>query len=131
MEKTVLIVEDEFLLALDLKILLEGYGWRVMGPAASVAAAMSLLEHELPSVALLDVNLGNEMVTPLAENLKMRCVPFALASAVDDPERHCGTVMSGVPNVGKPTSERRLKAALEELTGCRAAPLNAQEAPPA
>jgi CheY-like chemotaxis protein len=69
-QKTVLIVEDEFLIAMDLKLLLEHHGWRVMGPVATVRDALRLLEDELPSVALLDVNLGNELVTPVADSLK-------------------------------------------------------------
>ena len=65
MQKTVLIVEDEFLIAMDLKQVLEQHGWRVIGPVATVRGALRLLEDELPSVAVLDVNLGNEFVTPL------------------------------------------------------------------
>ncbi|TIP80723.1 MAG: response regulator, partial [Mesorhizobium sp.] len=85
MQKTVLIVEDEYLTALDLKLLLEHHGWRVMGPVATVRDALRLLDDELPAVALLDVNLGNELVTPLAEILKARDVPFVVASAYDKP----------------------------------------------
>ena len=36
----VLVVEDEFLLAMDLGLLLEGHGFRVPGPAATVAEAL-------------------------------------------------------------------------------------------
>jgi hypothetical protein len=54
----------------------------VIGPVATVQAALRLLEDELPSVALLDVNLGIELVTPVAEALKARNVPFAIASAL-------------------------------------------------
>jgi DNA-binding response OmpR family regulator len=114
--KTVLIVEDEFLIASDLALLLEGRGWRVMGPVATVRGALRLLEDELPSVALLDVNLGNELVTPVAETLKAQNVPFALASAYAKPEQLGGEVLIGAPNVGKPVREHRLLAVLTELT---------------
>jgi DNA-binding response OmpR family regulator len=116
-QKTVLIVEDEFLIAMDLKLMLEDRGWRVIGPVATVLGALRLLEDELPSVALLDVNLGNELVTPVAEALKARDVPFAVASAYGEPEQFGGEVLAGAPNVGKPTGERRLLAALSELMG--------------
>lgn len=115
MSKTVLIVEDEFLIAMDLQMLLEGHGWRVMGPVATVRAALHLLEVELPSVGLLDVNLGNEFVTPVAEALKERDVPFLVASAYDRPEQYGGEILAGATNVGKPTDERRLLKALEGL----------------
>lgn len=116
MAKTVLIVEDEFLIAQDLQLMLEARGWRVMGPVASVKGALRLLEDELPSVALLDVNLGGEFVTPVAEMLKARGVPFALASAYGNPEQFGGEVLAGVPNVGKPVFERRLLTTLDQLT---------------
>ena len=41
--RLVLVVEDEFLIALDLEQLLRRHGWRVLGPAATVAAALRLL----------------------------------------------------------------------------------------
>lgn len=115
MQKTVLIVEDEFLIAMDLQQMLESHGWRVIGPAATVQAALRLLKDELPSIALLDVNLGNELVTPVAEALKARNVPFVVASAYEQPEQFGGEVLLGAPNVGKPTIERRLLAALSQL----------------
>lgn len=92
--------------------MLEDAGWRVIGPAATVAAALKLLEDELPAVALLDVNLGNEYVTPVAEALKAQGVPFAVASAYKKPEEYGGAILIGVPNVGKPVGEDRLVAVL-------------------
>ncbi len=116
MQKTVLIVEDEFLIAMDLIQMLQALGWQVIGPAASVKAALQLLDHESPAVALLDVNLGTEVVTLVAEVLKARNVPFAVASAYDEPEKVGGAVLAGVPNAGKPTSERQLMAVMAQLT---------------
>jgi DNA-binding response OmpR family regulator len=101
---------------MDLKLILEANGWQVLGPVATVQGALRLLKDESPSVALLDVNLGNELVTPVAETLKARHVPFAVASAYERPEHFGGEVLSGAPNVGKPAGERRLLAALRQLT---------------
>lgn len=117
MQKTILIVEDEFLIALDLELLLERHGWRVMGPVATVRDALGLLDVELPLVAILDVNLGIELVTPVAETLKARGIPFVVASAYEKPEQIGGEVLADAPNVGKPTRERHLLAALAQLTG--------------
>ncbi len=70
---TVLIVEDEALIAMDLQSLLEEAGYRVMGPANSTAAAMALLAgKEEPDVALLDVNLGRSDVFGVANELATR-----------------------------------------------------------
>jgi two-component system, response regulator PdtaR len=112
MQKTVLIVEDEFLIALNLQLLLERHGWNVLGPVGSVEEALRLLEDQLPSVALLDVNLGYELVTPVAKFLQTRGVPFAVASAYENPEQFGGETLAGAPNAGKPTNERRLLNAL-------------------
>jgi DNA-binding response OmpR family regulator len=118
MRETILVVEDEFLIALELQEMLEAHGWHVIGPAARVAQALALLERALPTVALLDVNLAGEPVTPVAEVLKASDVPFIVTSAYDRPERYGGEVLAGAPNAGKPTNEGRILAALE-LTGCK------------
>jgi CheY-like chemotaxis protein len=69
---TVLIVEDEALIAMDLQWLLEDAGYRVLGPANSTAAAMALLNGDEPDVALLDVNLGRSDVFGVANALATR-----------------------------------------------------------
>lgn len=117
--KTILIVEDEYLIALDLQDMLEAQGWRVLGPAPTVKAALRLLDDELPSVALLDVNLFGQSVAPVAIVLKAKAVPFAVASAYDSPGEMSGGVLSGALNVGKPTSERLLLATLDRLLAAR------------
>lgn len=117
MRKTVLVVEDEFLIAIDLKLLLESRGWEVLGPAATVSDALLLLGDELPEVAILDESLKDGVVTLVAEELRARNVPFVVASAYSSPELIGGDVLTGAPNVGKPTEERRLLAALERLVG--------------
>ena len=109
--RLVLVVEDEFLIALDLELLLERQGWRVLGPAATVGQALRLLAGRTPAVALLDVNLGGELVTPVAEALRARGVPFVLASAYDR-LGPAAAALAGALNVGKPTDERRLLLAL-------------------
>ena len=110
--RLVLVVEDEFLIAWDLELLLARHGWRVLGPAASVAQALRLLdEGEAPDVALLDVDLRGEPVAPVAAELRARGVPFVLASAYHVPAQ-AAAALAGAPNIGKPTDERRLLAAL-------------------
>ena len=109
--RLVLVVEDEFLIAMDLELLLRRHGWRVLGPAATVDQALRLLAGATPDVAVLDINLRGELVTPVAEELRARGVPFVLASAYDGHELGAAA-LAGVPAVGKPTDERRLLAAL-------------------
>ncbi len=108
----VLVVEDEALIALHLELILKRHGWRVLGPAASVDQALRLLDAgEAPDVAVLDVNLRGEPVTPVAVALRAQGVPFVLASAYDRVD-HVAPALAEVPNVGKPFDEGRLLAAL-------------------
>ena len=69
---SVLVVEDESLIACDVQQILENGGYRVIGPAASVAHALALLEHETPDLALLDVKLAEGTSFALADALHAR-----------------------------------------------------------
>lgn len=80
--RRLLLVEDEYVLALGLADTLGDMGADVLGPVASVADALKLVES-LPEIdaAVLDVNLGNEEVYPVADALAARGVPFLFATA--------------------------------------------------
>lgn len=69
---SILVVEDEALIAMDLQALLEEAGYRVLGPANSSVAALELLQGDNPDVALLDVNLGRSDVFSVANELAAR-----------------------------------------------------------
>jgi hypothetical protein len=55
----VVLAEDSFLVALDLPGTLAASGCRMLGPVASVAAGLALLEEQRPNPALPDVELQN------------------------------------------------------------------------
>lgn len=97
--QAVLVVEDEAAVALELALLLQSLGCRVLGPAFTVQDALKMIEAERPDAALLDVNVGGELVTPVAEALKERNVPFGLLTAsveIREPE------LKSAPMVRKP-----------------------------
>lgn len=103
-----LIVEDEFLIAMDLAQTFEDLGIEVVGPAGSVADALELLEIEGDRLdgAVLDVNVRDQTVYPVADALAARGVPFVFATGYDAvlaPERH-----AGVPRCEKPVDKRQL-----------------------
>lgn len=79
-----LLVEDEYLFAFCIAELLEDMGADVLGPVATVADAMELIE-KAPEIdaAILDVNLGTEVVFPVADRLQALHVPFVFASAFE------------------------------------------------
>ena len=70
--RSILVVEDEALIAMDLQALLEDAGYRVLGPANSSAAALALIDGDEPDVALLDVNLGRSDAFGVASVLTER-----------------------------------------------------------
>jgi DNA-binding response OmpR family regulator len=87
----VLIVEDETLLAMDLQMTLEQNGCSVIGPVATVAAAIRLIEDAVPDAALLDLNLNGESSVPIADVLVERWIPFVFVTGYDRshlPDRH-------------------------------------------
>jgi CheY-like chemotaxis protein len=78
--KRILVVEDEFLIALDIVAALEAGGFVVVGPLASIDEALDALEEDAIDGALLDANLGGHTVGPLADELAARGLPFAFVS---------------------------------------------------
>jgi len=76
----ILIVEDEALIAELLAMYIEEIGHETIGPAGTVAQALSLLNGERPACAILDCALGREESTPIAETLTKAGIPFAFAT---------------------------------------------------
>jgi CheY-like chemotaxis protein len=73
----ILVVEDEMFVAMLVEDLLADLGCEVVGPASSVDQALKLLINAAPlDGALLDVNLGQEKVYPVAEALRRNQVPY-------------------------------------------------------
>ena len=72
----VLVVEDEFLLACSLQEDLTAFGYAVVGPVSSVAAARETLSLKAVDAAVLDVNLSGAMVFPLADDLIALRIPI-------------------------------------------------------
>lgn len=112
--KRILVVEDDFFLADEICRGIDDAGGVIVGPASSIRGAFDLIASE-PSIdaALLDANLGGEMVFPVADKLLAESVPFVFTSGYDD------SVMSGrfpnVPICQKPTDFSVLTRALASV----------------
>jgi DNA-binding response OmpR family regulator len=78
----VLIVEDDFFLALDEQYALEDAGAHVVGPCADEAAGLSAADQDL-ECAVLDVNLGHGPSFSVAAALRARDVPFLFVTGYD------------------------------------------------
>ena len=78
---SILVVEDEYMIADDMRVELEMAGAEVLGPVATVATAFDVLRRAKdPDLAILDINLQGEMVYPLASYLQDRKVPIVFAT---------------------------------------------------
>lgn len=99
---TVLVVEDDPFIALDLEDVLRGAGFRVIGPCATADEALALAESESPDCATLDYLLGGGQTSrPVAEALEAAGVPFVLVTATPKAARQCAC-FEDAPLLGKP-----------------------------
>lgn len=99
--RRVLVVEDEYITAEDLRQGLETLGVEVVGPVPSVARALRLLDATTSlDAAVLDINLGGETVFAVAEALQGRGIPFLFATGYDP--RSIPRAYADVPRCEKP-----------------------------
>jgi CheY-like chemotaxis protein len=86
----ILVVEDEFLLAMEVEATLLSFGCSVVGPFAKLSKALDAARRSVLDAAVLDINLAGDMVYPLADLLSSRGVPFVFLTGYvssDIPER--------------------------------------------
>ncbi|RED22678.1 DNA-binding NtrC family response regulator [Flavobacterium cutihirudinis] len=82
MKEKILIVEDEFIVANDLKIMLQKAGYQIVGIASSVVQARKLIEEKKPDWVLLDIMLKGDLTgIDLAWELREMNLPFLYISA--------------------------------------------------
>ena len=82
----VLIVEDEYIIANTLELMLQQAGYAIMGIADSVSEALAFIEQQQPDMVLLDIYLkGPETGIDLAKQLEDKGIPFIYVSANDNP----------------------------------------------
>lgn len=115
--RRILVIEDEALVAMLVEDALIDAGFSVIGPARSVAEAMSLLAREEPAAVVLDLNLGGETSLSVADALVARGIPFVVATGygaagLPESRRH-------VPVLPKPYDPADLMAVVEKLCAGR------------
>ncbi|MDQ1231360.1 MULTISPECIES: response regulator [unclassified Sphingomonas] len=113
MTKTVLLVEDEFFVALDLQSIIEDGGYEVDGPYVSVEEVLAHLDGDRPQLAcaILDVRLRDGEVFPAAERLSQAGVPLIFHSGHAD-EQALQSRYPGAAVCGKPCSPSLLRRTL-------------------
>jgi DNA-binding response OmpR family regulator len=108
------VIEDDWLLARDLRRLLASQGCIVIGPARIPAQALALIANEPPNAAILDINLDGQSALPVADALAAREVPFVVVSGYSQ-LRLQEPVLLQAPHLNKPVDHRALVSTLARL----------------
>jgi len=111
--RSILIVEDEPLIAMMLEDFIQSLGHEVSGNCDSVGAALKQVELGNFDLAILDINLKGESVWPVASALRAKDIPFVLATGghVDPPP----TEFASVPTIEKPYTIDRVTPIIEAV----------------
>jgi CheY-like chemotaxis protein len=108
--KSVLLVEDEYLIALDAQLILQELGVETVEVAATWDRAVEQAKNGRFDIALLDVNINGQLSFPIARTVVERGIPVVFASGYDLRDRvlaECDGIC-----VTKPYTSERLKEAL-------------------
>ncbi len=104
---SVMVVEDDAIISLDLTEFLSSEGYDIFGQFRDIETALDALRKGAPDVALLDADLGGRSSAPIAQALNAQSVPFIVVSgqgndfAHDDPR-------TAAPRIEKPISNKEL-----------------------
>ncbi|MBR0553657.1 HWE histidine kinase domain-containing protein [Stakelama marina] len=113
---TALLVEDSLIIAMDAEDILTGLGASRVVTAATVAEAMREIERSDLSLAVLDVNLGNENSLPVAAALHEAGIPFLFATGYGE-QFEVPAIHGDVPVLQKPYTATNFAQALSEMLG--------------
>lgn len=115
----VLVVEDSLIIALDAEDIVGRLGAESVTPASTLEAALDSIESSTPSVAMLDINLGDRTSFAIADRLATLGVPFIFATGYGEqaqiPQDHRGRII-----VQKPYTMENVARAMDELLGSAA-----------
>lgn len=116
--ESVLVLEDNFLIALDMEEMLVSLGVASVHVATTKAKAMELIVEQRLDFAILDINLGDDTSFAVADALMTRGISFGFTSgygellALPSHLRH-------VPRIDKPFSEGTLSSLIATASNSR------------
>lgn len=114
--RTILVVEDEAIVAVMIADILQELGATVIGPLCSLGQALAMADDPRIEAAILDVNLRGDPVDPIAARLFGRGIPFAFATGY-------GASPAGpwadAPVLPKPFSEATIVDAVRNMLRAR------------
>lgn len=108
--KIVLLLEDDFLIGLELASYVEGLGMELAGPVNDISEARRISDTRRIDVALLDVNIKGKSSVELARSLMDRNVPCAFLTGYSSIP-----AAPDVPIIGKPVLPQVLERSLLSL----------------
>ncbi len=111
---SILIVEDEPLIAMMMEDFIEALGHIPAGSADTVEEALACVDRGGFDLVILDVNLGTSECWPVADALVERQIPFVLATGghVSPPPAH----HADAPTLSKPFTLDTVREAVENIT---------------
>lgn len=110
----ILIVEDDFLLLLDLEMTLADAGAEITDRCRSIPEAVAAARVADIHAAILDVQLGGQIITPVAEELAKRRVPFLFYTGQTENDPML-SALRGNRVLSKPVSANALITAVKGL----------------
>ena len=114
----VLLVEDDFIILLELETILTEAGAQIVGSCSSVEAALIVAMDGDINAALLDIRLGRQTIAPVARCLAQRDIPFAFYTA----QTHMDSSLAEWPEhpvLGKPAPPSAIVATVTRLVTSR------------
>lgn len=125
MPLTVMIVEDEMLLAMDLEDILTDAGYRVVGNAVDMHQAVAMCEThgDRIDIAIMDVHLArgtNGVETARVLRQRWNIPSLFVSGNIDEKMQALALEWHPVGFVGKPFSQREVLAALSAVVSSRA-----------
>ena len=109
--KRVLVVEDELMIRMLLQDMLADLGHRLAGEAGGIEEALALAKEGAFDVAILDVNLNGQPISPVVEILIDRGLPFVFATGYG--QRGVPEPYRNTPTLQKPFQADALAQAIE------------------
>jgi CheY-like chemotaxis protein len=112
--RSVLIIEDEFLIAVLIDDMVREFGYAVSGMATTIAAARQELAKHNFDIVLLDMGIDGPRSPEIADILLETGIPFAFVTGYDDPSE---AGHADIPLLRKPFTADQLRALLQKLRG--------------
>ena len=115
--KRIIIIEDQILIALDLEFLFRNNGYKDVSSFSSGKKAIENIKTKKPDLALLDIRLQDDVSgITVAESLKELDVPFIFVSAFSDHNNYVKAVKLNPAKIFyKPFDPKDLLNAAEEI----------------